>query len=81
MKTAISTDQSPSVPGVCSQALRVGDLLFIGGVIPVVAATGRRAVGGAEAEARQMLDSLQHILSAAGASLDDVVKVTMYVTD
>ena len=81
MKIAISTDRSPSVPGVCSQAIQVGDLLFIGGVIPVVAATGQRVEGGAPSEAHQMLDNLEHILLAAGASLGDVVKVTMYVTD
>jgi 2-iminobutanoate/2-iminopropanoate deaminase len=80
-KLEVFTEHAPSFPGVCSQALRVGDFLFIGGVIPLSPMTGELVEGGAGDQAHQMLDNLAELLKAAGATLNDVVKVTMYVKD
>jgi 2-iminobutanoate/2-iminopropanoate deaminase len=75
---AISTDEGFRFPGI-SQAVRVGQLVFVGGVISVDPATGRKVPGGAGAEAEQMFGNLEKVLAAAGLTLHDMVKMTMYV--
>jgi 2-iminobutanoate/2-iminopropanoate deaminase len=64
-----------------TDAVRFGDLLFVSGVPPLDAAGN--VVGGADvvAQTRQVFDNLEQILEAAGASLSDVLKVTVYLTD
>ena len=75
--------QSPSLSravGPYSPAVKVGPLLFVSGQIPVDAA-GLRIAGGAGKETERCLENLKAVLEAAGASLDHVVKVTVYMTD
>jgi 2-iminobutanoate/2-iminopropanoate deaminase len=76
--------QSPGAPtpvAYYSQAIASGDLLFSSGQIAIDPATGQMVQGGIEAETEQVLKNLEAILAAAGASLADVVKTTVYLAD
>jgi len=76
----IATDRVPAAVGPYSQAVRVGDLIFTAGQIGIDPATGKLREG-LEAQTRQVLDNLRAILEAAGSSLDDVIKTTIFLTD
>ena len=67
--------------GPYSQAVRAGDLLFVSGQIPLDPATGRLVGGDIAAQTHRVLQSLDAIVRAAGATLDDVVKTTVYLAD
>jgi len=77
----IHTDNAPAAVGTYSQAVRVGDLVFISGQIPFVPATMEVVDGDFAARARQVFDNLQAIARAAGSSLNDAVKLTIFLTD
>jgi len=77
----IHTDNAPAAVGTYSQAVRVGELVFISGQIPFVPATMVVADGDFAARARQVFDNLQAIAKAAGGSLNDAVKLTIFLTD
>jgi reactive intermediate/imine deaminase len=77
----IHTDNAPAAVGTYSQAVRVGDLVFISGQIPFVPATMEVVDGDFGARARQVFDNLQAIARAAGGSLNDAVKLTIFLTD
>ena len=78
MKT-IATEGAPQAIGPYSQALVSGDLLFVSGQIPLDPATGALVSGGIEQAVERVFDNIQAILGAAGATLDDVVKTTVYL--
>ena len=78
MKT-IATEGAPQAIGPYSQALVSNDLLFVSGQIPLDPATGALVSGGIEQAVERIFDSIQAILAAAGATLDDVVKTTVYL--
>ena len=78
MKT-IATEGAPQAIGPYSQALVSGDLLFVSGQIPLDPATGDLVSGGIEQAVERVFDNIQAILGAAGATLDDVVKTTVYL--
>lgn len=80
-KTAVASDNAPSAIGTYSQAIRSGKLLFMSGQIPLVPATMEVVEGDFEARARQVFDNLQAVARAAGGELDDIVKLTIYLTD
>ena len=80
-KTAIHTDDAPAAIGTYSQAIRHGDLLFLSGQIPLDPATMKVVVGDFEARARRVFDNLKAVAEAAGATLDDAVKITVFLTD
>ena len=77
----IATDRAPAAVGPYSQGVRLDGLLFTAGQIPLDPATGQLVEGGIEAQTRQSLANLQAILEAAGSSLADVVKVTVFLID
>ena len=77
----IHTDDAPSAVGTYSQAVRAGDLVFISGQIPFVPATMTVVDGDFTARARQVFSNLAAIAEAAGSSLDDAVKLTIFLTD
>jgi len=77
----IATDRAPAAVGPYSQGVRVDGLLFTAGQIPLDPATGQLVEDGIEAQTRQSLANLQAILEAAGSSLADVVKVTVFLID
>jgi 2-iminobutanoate/2-iminopropanoate deaminase len=79
--SVVSTAGAPAAIGPYSQAIRTGSLLFVSGQIPLDPATGQIVDGGIEPQTRQVLHNLNAILSAAGASMADVVKTTVYLVD
>jgi len=80
-KEIIATDKAPSAIGPYSQAVRIGDLLFTSGQIPLDPKTGEFLTGEIEEETELTLNNLKAILEAAGLSLDHVVKTTVYLAD
>jgi reactive intermediate/imine deaminase len=79
-KTVISTAEAPSAIGTYSQALRCGDTIYLSGQIGLDPAT-MQLVEGFDAQVRRVFDNLQAVAQAAGASLDDAAKLTIYLTD
>lgn len=77
----IHTDAAPAAIGTYSQAVRTGNLVFISGQIPFVPASMEVVQGDFAARARQVFENLRAIAEAAGASLDDAVKLTIFLTD
>jgi len=80
-KQIITTEKAPKAIGPYSAAVRVGNFVYTAGQIGIDPATGEVVPGGIEAETRQALTNLKHILEAAGASLDSVVKTTVFLRD
>lgn len=81
MKEVISTSSAPAAVGPYSQAIRAGDLLFLSGQIPLVPGTTTLVDGDVGVQAERVMKNLAAVLEAAGASLDDVVKTTIYLVD
>jgi reactive intermediate/imine deaminase len=80
-KKAIHSDRAPAAIGPYSQAVQAGNLVFLSGQIPLLPDTMEVVDGDFEARARQVFTNLQAVAAAAGGSLDDVVKVTIFLTD
>ena len=81
MTRIIRTDHAPAAIGTYSQAVAVGQTVYVSGQIPLDPATGILVTGGIEIEIRRAFDNLLAIAQAAGGTLDDVVKLTLYLTD
>ncbi len=77
----VATDKAPGAVGPYSQAVRVGDFVFTAGQIPLDPATGQMVEGDIEAQARQALTNVSAVLEAAGTSLSNVVKTTVFLAD
>ena len=77
----IATPKAPAAIGPYSQAVRVGDLVFTAGQIPLDPATGQLVAGGIEAQTRQALTNLSVVLEAAGTSLANAVKTIVFLAD
>ncbi|NCF72297.1 MAG: RidA family protein [Gammaproteobacteria bacterium] len=80
-KKPIHTNDAPAAIGTYSQAIQAGNLVFLSGQIPLVPATMEVVDGDFEARARQVFENLQAVAAAAGGSLNDVVKLTIFLTD
>lgn len=80
-KQIISTQHAPGAVGPYSQAVRIGDLVYTAGQIALVPQTGKLVEGGIEEQTRQVMKNLAAILEAAGTSLVNVVKTTIFLTD
>ncbi len=80
-KNAIHSDSAPAAIGTYSQAISTGNLVFLSGQIPLDPATMEVVDGDFEARARRVFDNLAAVAAAAGGSLDDVVKLTVFLTD
>lgn len=80
MKKVISTDKAPAAIGPYSQAIEVNGVVYTSGVIPVNPATGEIPEG-VEAQAEQALSNLSALLSAAGTSMENVVKTTVFIKE
>jgi 2-iminobutanoate/2-iminopropanoate deaminase len=79
-KTVISTPDAPLAIGPYSQAIRAGDLLFVSGQIPIDPSTGKLIEDTSiKAQTRRVMENLIAILRAAGGSLDDVVRTTVFL--
>lgn len=81
MRKAIHTSAAPAAIGSYSQAVAAGKLVFLSGQIPLDPASMEIVGGDFEARARQVFDNLKAVAEAAGGSLDQVVKLTVYLTD
>lgn len=81
MRQAIATDQAPKAIGPYSQAVRAANLLFVSGQIPINPATGDLIQGDIAAETRRVFENISAILKTAGASLDNVVRTTVFLAD
>ncbi len=80
-KHAIHSENAPAAIGTYSQAIRTGDLVFLSGQIPLDAATMEVVEGDFEARARQVFENLKAVAAAAGGDLNQVVKLTVFLTD
>ena len=80
-RQVIHTDRVPPARVPLSQAIRMGDWVFASGQLGMDPSTGRLIEGGISAETRQVCENLKAVLEAAGASLDKVAKVTIYLAD
>jgi 2-iminobutanoate/2-iminopropanoate deaminase len=81
MKDMIVTAAAPPALGPYSQAVRVGQWLFLSGQIGLDPATGELVSGGVTAETNRVLENLRAVLGAAGASFANVVRTTIYLAD
>lgn len=77
----ISTDKAPRAIGPYSQAIQFGNMIFTSGQLGLDPATGALVAGGIEAETRQVLENIKHVLDAAGSNLSCVVKTTVFLKD
>lgn len=74
------TDKAPKAIGPYSQAVKAGNLLFTSGQLPINPATGE-IKGDMTAQTRQTLENLKAVIEAAGGTLQDAVKATVFITD
>ena len=77
----ISTEKAPGAVGPYSQAIKAGDFLFASGQIAINPEKGKLVGGGVVGQAEQCMKNVGAILEAAGASYDDVIKTTVYITN
>ena len=77
----IHTEKAPAAIGPYSQAVRVGDTVYLSGQIPLDPATMQLVTGDVDAQARRVFENLKAVAEAAGGSLADAVRVTIYLTD
>ena len=81
MKEIIKTDNAPAAIGAYSQAIRVDKTVYISGQIPLIAETMKMVEGGFPEQANQVFKNLAAVVDAAGASVNDIVKLTVYMVD
>ena len=79
MKSIVSTSNAPAAIGPYSQAVKLGNLVFTSGQIPLDPITGQVVYGPVDVQAHQVLTNLKAVLEAAGSSLDKVVKTTVFI--
>lgn len=80
MKTLINSELAPAAAGPYSQAIEAGEMVFVSGQLPVQLADGQIPEG-IEAQARTSLNNVVEVLKAAGCTMDDVVKTTVFLSD
>lgn len=81
MKEIVSTDKAPGAIGPYSQAIKAGGMVFCSGQIPIDPATGEFVSNVIGEQTEQVLKNLSEVLAAAGTSLDNVVKTTVFLAD
>ena len=80
-KEIISTENAPQAIGPYSQAVKAGNLMFISGQIPLDPKTGDLVSESIDEQAKQVLNNIKSICEAAGQSIDDIVKISIFLTD
>ena len=80
-RSIIATDQAPAAIGPYSQAVRHGNTVYFSGQIPLDPATAALVEGDITAQTRRVFDNLDAVAKAAGGSLEQIVRVGIYVTD
>jgi 2-iminobutanoate/2-iminopropanoate deaminase len=81
MKHAVSTDAAPKAIGPYSQAIRVGQLLFLSGQVPLDPATGQMVDGDVAAQTRRVMENLAAVLASADLSFANVARTTIFLAD
>jgi reactive intermediate/imine deaminase len=81
VRQAIHTDQAPKAIGPYSQAVRVGDTVYLAGQIPLDPVTMQMVEGDFEKEARRVFENIKAVIAASGGTFAQVVKVTIFLTD
>src|SRR5262245_61278678 len=79
IKHTVATDQAPKAIGPYEQAIKIGDFVYTSGQIPLDPKTGTLVSGGIKEQTRQVMENLKAVLAAAGTSLDNVVKATVFL--
>jgi len=80
-KSIITTEDAPAAIGTYSQAVKVGDTVYLSGQIPLDPETMEVVSGDFALRARRVFDNLKAVCQAAGGSLQDIVKLNIYLTD
>ncbi|TVR90061.1 MAG: RidA family protein [Spirochaetaceae bacterium] len=80
-REVIHTDAAPAAVGPYSQAIRLGSMVYSSGQIPLDPETGEIVAGGIKEQAERALTNLRSVIEASGSSLDQVIKVTCFITD
>lgn len=80
-RQVISTDKAPAAIGTYSQAIKVGNIVYLSGQIPLVPATMQMVEGAIDAHIEQVFENLKAVAEAAGGSLANVVKLNVFLTD
>ena len=80
-RTIIQTDSAPKAIGTYSQAVKVGDTVYLSGQIPLVPDTMELNDGDMEAQIKQVFENLKAVAEAAGGSLADITKLNIFLTD
>ena len=81
MRKSITTDKAPQAIGPYSHAIAAGQLLFLSGQTPLDPATGKLVDGGIAEQTHRVMSNLRAVLTAAGASFDNVVRTTIFLAD
>ena len=81
MKKVISTNAAPAAIGPYSQAIKVGNLVYTSGQIPIDPATGSFVEGGIKEQTHQSLTNVKAILEEAGLTMANVIKTTVFMAD
>jgi 2-iminobutanoate/2-iminopropanoate deaminase len=81
MLSAVTTGSAPTALGPYSQAIRAGQFLFVSGQVPIDPATGELVQGNIADQTRRALQNIEAILTAGGASFQQVVRTTVYLAD
>ena len=81
MRLKIQTEHAPAAIGPYSQAIKAGGIVFASGQIPIDPKTGEFVQGGIGEQTERVLKNLAAVLEAAGSSLDQVVKTTVFLAD
>lgn len=81
MKQAIQTDKAPTAIGSYSQAIKLGNTVYLSGQIPLDPITMTMVTGDLKMQASRIFENLKKVAEAAGSSLDAIVKLTVYLTD
>ena len=80
-KKIIHTDKAPQAIGTYSQAVNHQGMVFVSGQIPLDPGSMEMVTGGIEPQIRRVFENLSAVCTAAGGSLDDIVKLTVFLTD
>ncbi len=81
MKEIITTESAPKAIGPYSQAVRLNGWVFLSGQIPLDPQTGELVTGSIQSQTERVLENLKSVLAAAGLTLEDVVKTTVFLKD
>lgn len=77
----LKTDHAPGAVGPYSQGVQAGNMIFSSGQLPIDPKTGKLLTGDIKAQTKMALENVKAVLAAGGANLEDIVKVTVFVTD